>query len=149
MPSWLSATPTSSLIEDERHHACLLARRSDQAQAGHREQFRRTVIQQLMLVGGDIFHPDSAHVIDRSSESNGIGNVAGTSLEACGRRLVGGFFERTVGNHVSATLPWRHGVEHVELAENYADSCGPKNFVPGEYVEVAIESLHIHGHVGK
>ena len=26
--------------------------------------------------------------------------------------------------------------------------CGPKNFVPGEYVEVAIESLHIHRHVG-
>src|SRR5580698_11143738 len=41
---------SANAIEDERHHAGLLACRTDQPQAGYTQQFRRTVIQQIMFV---------------------------------------------------------------------------------------------------
>src|SRR5580700_1088587 len=73
----------ANVIENERHHARLLACCADQPQAWYRKQFRRAVIQEIVLVGRDVLHSDFAHIIDRSSQTNRIGNVASARLKTC------------------------------------------------------------------
>src|ERR1700733_297507 len=101
-----------------------------------------------MLVGSDVFHPNFAYVIERSPKTNRIGDVAGPRLKTCRRWLIHRFLECDVGDHIAAALPRRHAVKHIKFSVDYADSRRPENFVPGEYVEVAPESLDIHRHMG-
>jgi hypothetical protein len=44
--------------------------------------------QQIVLVPGNIFHPNRFHIIEGRGHSNRISNVAGTRLTPGGRRMV-------------------------------------------------------------
>ena len=73
----------ANVVEHERQDASFFASRSDQPQTGDREQSRRRVDQELVLVGGDALDPDLRDIVERRAESNSVGDVAGARLEAC------------------------------------------------------------------
>src|SRR5208282_2839177 len=138
----------ANVVENEGHHARLFARGSDQPQTGDREESRSRISQQFMLVGGDAFHSDLFYIVERRAQPHGIGDVAGPGLKARRRLLVSGLLEGDVHDHIAAAMPGRHGVEQVHLSVNNADSGRCEDLVSRKYVEVTVERLHIHPHMG-
>src|SRR5580704_9528137 len=101
-----------------------------------------------MFVGGDAFHSDLFYIIECRTESDRIGNVARARLKAPRYCLVSSLLEGDVDDHVAAALPRGHVLQHIQLSVNGTDPGGAEDLVPGENVEVAVEGLYVHSHVG-
>jgi hypothetical protein len=63
----------ANIVENERQNSRLLARRTDQAQTRYREKGCGSVIQQLVLVGGNAFNSDLLNIVERGTKSGCVG----------------------------------------------------------------------------
>ena len=134
-------------FEREGDDARLDCRGSDDAQAFDLLQALRRIQQQIMLVGSDGLDADRVHVVDRSSHSDHAGDVRRSRFELVRERVVGRFLETDRENHVAATLVGGHGIEDRFLPVQHAHAGWPIDFVRGERVEVAVQSLNVHSQV--
>ncbi|MCY1203121.1 hypothetical protein D9M72_146200 [compost metagenome] len=130
-------------VQGEREDARPVGSCADHAQAGDPRCLSAGVGEQRVLVGGDGFQADRAHVPDGGAKGDDAGDIGGARLELVGQLVVGGLAERDLANHVPAALVRRHGIEQRGLAVEHADAGGPVKLVPGERVEIAIEGLHV------
>ena len=77
----------------------------------------------------DVADAEMAHVVKGGTESDGIGHVGCTSLEACGRHVVLRAFDGHVFDHVATTLPGLHLVEQVLTTIHHTDAVGAIDLV--------------------
>jgi len=135
-------------IEQEREDAGLVIRTTEQPQAGNGEQQRRGIGQQILLRPLDRMHADPLHVLQGRGQTHGVGDVAGTGLEALGRILVKVALKGDVADHVAAPLPGGHGTQQIPLGVENADAGGSVDLVTREHIEIHVQGLHIHRRVG-
>ena len=69
-----------------------------------------------MLVACDVDDANSVQIIDSRAQSNRIGDAARAGFKALRRRLVERLLEGHILNHVAATLPRWHLIQHLGAA---------------------------------
>ena len=77
----------------------------------------------------DVTDAEMTHVVEGGTQSDGIGHVGRTGLEASGRHVVLRAFDGHVLVHVAAPLPGLHLVEQVLAAIHHADAVGAVDLV--------------------
>src|ERR1700722_1653378 len=117
-------------------------------ESGNAPQPFGSVGQKVVLVPSDVSHAEALHVIEGRTKPHSIRDIARTSLKARRGRAAHGLFESDVLNHATAALPRLRLLQNIQLAIHGSDARGRKNLVARKYVEVAIEQLYIHHHVG-
>src|SRR5450830_794554 len=83
-----------------------------------------------MLIAGDVFNANAIDIVDCGTQSDGIGNVAGTGFELVGNRLKHRLLKRHIRNHIAAALPWRHVFQHFTLTQTTPMPVGPNTLWP-------------------
>src|SRR6266478_9960827 len=94
-------------------------------------------------MGGDGIVADRLDVVDGGCEPDRAGDVRGARLELPWQFVVFGPFESNRTDHIAATLPWWHCFQQACLAIERSNPRRSVELVPGEYVEVAVERLHV------
>ena len=89
-------------------------------------------------------HTQFGNIFERRAQADGAGNVGSACLEFVGHHIVGGLFEGDGADHIAATLVRGHLREDFLFAVEHADARWPVDLVPGECVEIAADSLHVH-----
>ena len=112
----------SDALQRQRDHARLFGCCADDAQARNLRQSLRRVNEQMVLVLGDIVKADPLDVIDRCTQTDRVGDVAGAGFEPLRRSVKLAPLERDVADHVAAALIGRQRVHQVLLAVQRADA---------------------------
>ena len=105
--------------------------------------------EQGVFVGRDLIDAELVDVIQRGAESDAAGDVGRAGFELVRQVGVGGLLEGDHLDHVAAALIGRHGVEQRGLAVEDADAGGAEDLVAAEGVEIGVERLQVHLHVGR
>ena len=101
-----------NVIQQERLHARLVARFTNQPNTVDLLQCGDHVVVQLLLVTCDVRHADGLQVIDGSTQTDNTRYIRRTRLEFVGQFVVDRLVEADLENHVAATLPWRQFCQH-------------------------------------
>ena len=101
-----------------------------------------------MLVVLDVTDSQTAHVVESSTKSDGIGNIRRTSLEASRRIIILGMLNGHVLDHIATTLPWLHLVEQGLASIYRSDTVRTVDLMSAEHEEISAKRLHINRSVG-
>ena len=120
----------------------------EEGHAVNRAKLLDGIAGELLLMAENVVHAEGADIIEGTGEGMGGDIVGGACLELVGQVIVGGVLKGDVLDHLATALIGGQTVEPRFLAVEDSHACGTIDFVPGEGEEVAIEVLHIDGHVG-
>lgn len=104
---------------------------------------------EVTFVGMNLIHTNGTDVVESDGKGVGAYVVGGSCLKLVGEVVVGGALECDVFNHFTSTLIGRHLLKIFFLAVEDTNAGWSEDFMPAESEEVAVESLHVHGEMGR
>src|SRR6185437_8730921 len=99
-----------------------------------------------MFVAGYVRHTDPIEVIDGSTESNCIGDVACSCFKTRRRRLIDRLLKGDIDDHISSALPWGSIGQCIRLAVKNPDASWREDLVARKDIKITVEGLHVDGH---
>ena len=99
------------------------------------------------LVSANGVHTQSSDIVEGTSRGDGADVVGRTRLELIGQLIEGGASEADTGYHLATALIGRHLLQPALLTVEHAHARRTIDLMGAEGVEVAVELLHIDGHV--
>src|SRR5262249_20335415 len=106
------------------------------------------IVQQFVLVCGDIFHSEPVQIFDCHTQPDRTSNIGRTRFKLEWQLVVSRLLERHRADHVSAALERGHLLQQSGFAVQDANSGGAVHLVSGKGVEVTVQSLHVDFKMG-
>ena len=135
-------------VDVEGDDGGLVRRGAVNAEAFHRAELFRAVLQQLLFPCRNRVTTQPLDVLDGGLQPDNVADGRGTRLKLERQFVVGRLLERHVLDHLAAALIRGHLVEPLLLAVKDADAHRGVHLVAGKTVEVTVKLLDVHGNVG-
>ena len=118
-----------NLVQHKRQHACLFPRSANQADSRQRAHNFRRILQQIVLVRGNLSDADSVHVPDRRLQPSHASHIRRARFEFVREFVINCLLECHRADHVPAALVRRHGLQQRGLAVKGSDAGRCKDLV--------------------
>src|SRR5262249_29429466 len=102
---------------------------------------------QFRFMGSYPLPADLLHIFQRGAEPDRLHDRRGAGFKAMWRIVVSDVVFRHFEDHFSAPLEGTHGLQHSLAPIERADARGTVNLVACENEEVAVQVLHVNGHM--